>query len=114
MNDEVRRKFLTDYPEQDPNPTLQDILHDDEPPFIPRTEAENLVFAALPEDDLSTHPLGPHTNNPYFKNSYQELKDMLEGGSLSREQEGQVLSALDQHRRHHAYPHSVPGDASQR
>jgi hypothetical protein len=112
MNDEMRRKFFSDYPGHDINPDIQDMLHDEEPPFLARTEAEDALFSGLPGDDLSGHLLGPHTNNPYLKNSYSELKEMLEEGGLDREQEVQVQSALDQHRRHHAHPYDPPVDAT--
>lgn len=107
MSDEIRLKFLADYPGKDPNPTLWDLLHDEEPPFEPRTDAENKVFAAMPGDDLSEHPLGPHTDNPYFGKPYAELKALLEGGGLDRETQVQVLSALQQHDLQHLHPHTT-------
>jgi hypothetical protein len=49
-----------------------------------------------------------------LKNSYSDLKEMLEEGGMDMKEQAQVISALNQNRQHHAYPHAAPGDATQR
>ena len=98
--------FLADYPEMDPCPTLRDLVAQeaDDAPFLNRTTAEDMVWAALPGDDLSGHLLG--APNPYTGKPYSELKALLNTGGLPRDEWHQVESALKECDLHHLHPHT--------
>jgi len=106
MSDVMRRRFLADCPDQDPNPTLRDLLPEESSPTTFRNGDEDKVFAAMPGDDLSSHPLGPHTDNPYFSKSYSELQALIQSKTLDRAEHIRVLSALDQYDKHHLHPYT--------
>lgn len=91
MSDELRRKFFAD---NVPNPSLRDLLHDDEEPFLARTKAEDSLFSVLPGDDTSEHLLGLHTNNPYLRVPYRVLKVLIKSPDVSREDQVRIRAAL--------------------
>ena len=98
MSDDLQRRFLTGCPIRDINPTLRDLAcNDTDEPFKPRTEVEDAVFAALPGDDLSEHPLGPHTNNPYLGKPVAELKALLNSEDLVRAERMRIKETLKQY-----------------
>lgn len=91
MSDELRRKFFED---NIPNPSLRDLLHDDEEPFLTRTGAEDSLFSVLPGDDTSEHLLGLRTNNPYLAVPYRVLKVLIKSPEVSREDQVRIQEAL--------------------
>ena len=54
---------LVGFEGRDPTPTLQDLLHDEEAPFIPRDQIEDQCWVALPGDSLEHH-LFPDAADP--------------------------------------------------
>lgn len=90
----VVRQLLKGFPEKDPNPSLQDLLHDDEPPFIARTEIEERIGAMIPGDDVESHPLYMPPN-PYTYMPYSELLVLARSGKLKGNERKLVMQAME-------------------
>lgn len=93
MSDSLRR-LLSGFPEQDPNPTMQDLLHDEEPPFLARTEIEDRIGALIPGDNLESHPLY-QPPNPYTFMPYSKLKALLREGKVTGEERKLIMQAME-------------------
>ena len=109
MSDEMRKEF-EGWPGHDPNPTLRDLVASNPPVEPVRTEAEDKVFAAMPGDDISEHPLG--ATNPFLGNDYSELKEMVRDPAMSREDQLQLQDAINEAECHHMHPYTsrtIPG-----
>ena len=98
------RKGFEGWPGKDPNPTLRDLVANNPPVEAVRTDAEDKVFAAMPGDDISEHPLGEE--NPFWGGAYTELKEKVRDPSLSRQEQLQVQDAINAAEKHHLHPHT--------
>jgi len=75
------------------NPTLQEVVGQDDRVVSPRNEAEDVIGALMPGDPVEEHILYTEPN-PYLYRPYSKLKAMLEDPEVAGDERVLVSQAL--------------------
>lgn len=108
------RSIFEDFPESgDPNPTLRDLLQDDEAPFIPLNPVEDTCWVALPGDSLEHH-LFPDAADPipYLYVMPSKLRAMYDDPETPEAERRKIVKAMHMIGMNPSGPETEPCDYS--